>query len=169
MGTTLVTLWMDAVWQSTFVAIVALVAVRGARRAPAAIRQAILAVALLKFLTPPVAILPGIFMLLPLPEAAAADASAIAAAAAPLVDDSSWTLWLAVVYLLGTAVVASVVLFSIVRMWRLRRAARTASNETSDLALALAKLIGVRRRVHIAVSDGFNAPMAVGVFRPAVL
>jgi hypothetical protein len=37
---TLITLGLDAIWQSTAVAIVALAAVRLARRAPAAIRQA---------------------------------------------------------------------------------------------------------------------------------
>src|SRR5262245_23640707 len=167
MGTTLVTLWMDAVWQSTLVAIAALVAARAARRAPAAIRQAILAVALLKFLTPPVAILPGLFALVPRPETAAVERSVIATAAP--VDGSSWTPWLAAAYLAGAAIVAGFVLLSIVRTWRLRRAAQTASDDTRHLAVTLAERIGVRRRVQIAVSDAFSAPMAVGVFRPAVL
>ena len=65
----MMTLSVDAVWQSTAVAIVALAAVRLARRAPAAIRQAILAVALLKFLTPPLSIFPlGVFALVPRPQ-----------------------------------------------------------------------------------------------------
>ena len=161
------TLWADAAWQSTAVAVAALALTRIARRAPAAIRQAILAVALLKFLTPPLAIFPGsVFALLP--NAAPSEATAIAVdGAAP--GSAAWGLLLLAAYLAGALIVSAVVAVSMVRVARLRRGARTASGTTLRLAASLAERIGLRRAVSIVVSDAFAAPMAVGVLRPAVL
>src|SRR4029453_16921428 len=96
--------------QSTGVAIVALAAVRLARRAPAAIRQAILTVALLKFLTPPLSLFPlGLFALVPRPQPTATVASA---ASGPAIDGASWVPWALAAYIAGAVIVFSLVLIS---------------------------------------------------------
>jgi len=167
-GDALMTLGLDAVWQSTAVAIVALAAVRLARRAPAAIRQAILAVALLKFLTPPLSIFPlGLFALVPRPQPTATVANT---ASGPAIDAVSWVPLALAAYIAGAVIVFSLVLMSMIRVARLRRASRAASDATRQLTTSLAGLIGVCRPVTVIVSDNaVAAPMAIGILKPAVV
>jgi len=164
----MMTLSVDAVWQSTAVAIVALAAVRLARRSPAAIRQAILAVALLKFLTPPLSVFPlGVFSLVTRPQATTGLA---VAAGGPALDGLAWAPLALAAYIAGAATVFALVLTSMVRVSRLRRASRAASDATRHLTTSLAALIGIRRPVTIIVSDNAGpAPIAIGILKPAVV
>jgi hypothetical protein len=59
---------------------------------------------------------------------------------------------------------------SMIRVARLRRASRAASDATRQLTTSLAGLIGVRRPVTIVVSDNaVAAPIAIGILKPAVV
>jgi beta-lactamase regulating signal transducer with metallopeptidase domain len=163
----IVALWLDAAWQATAVALAALAVAKAAPRAPAVIRHAVLAVALLKFLTPPLAFTSvGVFALLPRPRRISASASAVAVAPA---DGFSWTSLLVVAYLAGVVIVAGVVLVSTLRLVRLRRTAQLPADATRHLTTSVAGRIGVRRRIQIGVSDAVPAPIAFGILKPWVL
>jgi bla regulator protein BlaR1 len=163
----LVALWVDAAWQATAVALAALALAKALPRAPAVIRQAVLAIALLKFLTPPLAFTSvGVFALLPRPQRISASAGA--GAVAP-VDGFSWILLLVIAYVAGVVIVAGVVLVSTLRLIRLRRAAQLPADATRRLTTSVAGRIGVRRRIQIGVSDDVPAPIAFGILKPWVL
>ena len=164
---TLLALWFDAAWQATLVAGVALVFARLAWRTPAAIRHAVLAIALLKFVTPPIAFFPGgLFALMPRPHTIAA---ATAAGGAPIPSAFSWMPWLVAAYVAGVACVGGAIVTSTIRLMLMRRGARPPSDATRQLATALAEHVGLRRSVAIAVSDAAAAPIAIGMVSPAVL
>jgi beta-lactamase regulating signal transducer with metallopeptidase domain len=108
-----------------------------------------------------------VFALVPRPEPASAVATA---ASGPAIDAVSWAPLALAAYIAGAAIVFSLVLLSMIRVARLRRASRAASDATRQLTTSLAGLIGVRRRVTVVVSDNaVAAPIAIGILKPAVV
>jgi len=165
---TLLPMWTDVVWQATAVALAALTVALAARHVPAAVRQGILAVALLKFLAPPFVYLPGgLFALLPRPSAAVA----IDAGGRSLPGGAEFSLvpLLVGLYLVGVALVICFAIVSAVRIRRLNRRALRPSDAIRRMAAHIGNRVGLRRRVEIGISDEVDSPIAIGVVKPRVL
>jgi bla regulator protein blaR1 len=160
--------WATTAWQATAVAVAALLFTLVARRAPAGLRHAALAVALVKFVVPPFAYAPtGIFGVVPQAFSSAAVTEAAPANIASATDPLLPMLVLATA-LSGALIVFAAALFSTIRIGRMRRRGHR-SAVLNRIAADLAVSLGLRRRVEVVVVPDLGGPLAVGIFRPAIL
>src|SRR5688572_21308223 len=137
----------QATWQTVLVAGVVLALVRVGRRLPAGIRHGLLAVALLKFLTPP-------FL--------AAPTGVLAALAAPvtIIDHSAvgpsepaeWLSILAALHLTGTAAMIGFVLAAWVRSRLWVRRGSPAPAHAAQVCETVGKRLGMPRHVELLLS-----------------
>ena len=159
-------LWQGA-WQGLAAALCVIVIARMGRRWPASLREGLLGVALVKFLVPPLSLPVGLFpWVTPFLQAPAAPAAGTAVLAA---DGGSVAIWLLALHVLGMACVALGACRSALRVRALRRGARAAEPELAARVASIAVRLGVRRVPAILLSHDAAAPVAIGVWRRAVV
>lgn len=150
----------DWILQSSIVALAILASVHALRGQPAALREALVLVALAKFAVPP-ALLPfgSIFDALALRSAEPATGGVFSAGgtSAPVLTADP-LFWLAALYLAGAVTVMAV---AIGGQRRLLRTLRSAANVKAS--------IGSRGHITLQRSDRIAAPIALGVFRRRIV
>lgn len=165
------TAWMiHGAWQALAASAVILLAVAAGRRWPARLREGLLAVATIKFLVPPFISAPTAA----LPLAAAAALSAAGTSGPPTAVDTGaggegWLMVLLALYAAGVIVMAAGAARALLKIRRWRAGSTPAPQPLSERTRTLADRIGLWHAPELLVSADVAAPMAVGVFRPAVL
>lgn len=174
-----------AAMKSAFVLAAAWLLTLALRRRSAAARHVVWTLALAAILVLPFlsAALPALRVALPAPAAvvfhtnvwapAHAGAAQIpeareaATAAHPAGWRPAWRIWLLLLWAAGAAIMIARTLVAYIIAWHMRRAAGPFPH--ADVCTAMAKTLGVRRRVAVLAARPGSMPMALGVWRPVIL
>jgi beta-lactamase regulating signal transducer with metallopeptidase domain len=82
----------------------------------------------------------------------------------------AWTLWIALLWLAGSVVVAGHLLLGHLTLWRLeRRCARITDGQRHEQVNRLRQTLGVRRAVDLLSASGPTMPMTWGIWRAKLL
>jgi beta-lactamase regulating signal transducer with metallopeptidase domain len=166
--------WLFAVvhgaWQGAVAAAMMLGLSAWLRRFPSRLREALLLIALVKFLVPPFLSAPtGVFsqtgdLLALQPIELANDAAVVSSAPA-----IPWIMWLLFAQIAGTVVVMALAVGGWLRVQRWRRSGAAPGAALANIAQLVGRRLGRSRVPEIVMSDAAPAPVAAGVLRPVVV
>lgn len=176
------TLLMASLLDASVVLALALAATLLLRRRSAALRHAVLAIAIVCALLMPALewLLPAV-PVIPWPSNAITQSSGITLAsgvtetgleatpAAPAASGRSWTSVVGGVWLLGSLAAMAGLLIGVLRLARLRRRCTPVGGPRRTQSDGLARAYGVRRPVALFQSDDRTQPLTYGVFRPGII
>ncbi len=79
-----------------------------------------------------------------------------------------WKLWLMLLWVAGATITFAHMLAACAAVWRVRRSARPLRNRELDLCGALARALGIHRRVDVLEIKAGSMPMTFGVLRSSI-